>query len=142
LEGRSRLIGLLSRRNTASHRCNTRLRALPLSLPRTNRGCRFHILFQKSATKNRKHLCGVSCKKSSCDDFLRRHYPHQVKGSKSLTSSQPAYTSSPAFNCDYNCTLTIPQLQVVVQRPCQNVHRHHRAYPDDRKRLIKKAEEL
>ena len=23
-------------------------------------------------------------------DFLRRHYPHQVKGSKLITSSQPA----------------------------------------------------
>ena len=28
-------------------------------------------------------------------DFLRRHYPHQVKGSKLITSSQPAHTSSP-----------------------------------------------
>ena len=30
-------------------------------------------------------------------DFLRRHYPHQVKGSKLITSSQPANTSSPVF---------------------------------------------
>ena len=28
--------------------------------------------------------------------FLRRHYPHQVKGSKLLASSQPVITSSPA----------------------------------------------
>ena len=28
--------------------------------------------------------------------FLRRHYPHQVKGSKVIPSSQPVYTSSPA----------------------------------------------
>ena len=32
----------------------------------------------------------ASCKKSLCDDFLRRHYPHQVKGRSSVTSSQPA----------------------------------------------------
>ena len=31
--------------------------------------------------------------------FLRRHYPHQVKGSKLITSSQPANTSSPVFIC-------------------------------------------
>ena len=30
-------------------------------------------------------------------DFLRRHYPHQVKGRSSITSSQPAFTSSPVF---------------------------------------------
>ena len=30
-------------------------------------------------------------------DFLRRHYPHQVKGRSWITSSQPAYTSSPVF---------------------------------------------
>ena len=30
-------------------------------------------------------------------DFLRRHYPHQVKGRSSSTSSQPADTSSPVF---------------------------------------------
>ena len=30
-------------------------------------------------------------------DFLRRHYPHQVKGRSSSTSSQPAPTSSPVF---------------------------------------------
>ena len=30
-------------------------------------------------------------------DFLRRHYPHQVKGRSLITSSQPAFTSSPVF---------------------------------------------
>ena len=30
-------------------------------------------------------------------DFLRRHYPHQVMGRSSITSSQPADTSSPVF---------------------------------------------
>ena len=28
------------------------------------------------------NLLDASCKKSLCHDFLRRHYPHQVKGSK------------------------------------------------------------
>jgi len=32
---RSRLAGLLSRRNTASHRCHTKSRALPLNSLRT-----------------------------------------------------------------------------------------------------------
>ena len=27
-------------------------------------------------------MWGASCKKSLSHDFLRRHYPHQVKGSK------------------------------------------------------------
>ena len=40
---------------------------------------------------------GFSCKKSLHDDFLRRHYPHQVKGRSWMTSSQPAHTSSPVF---------------------------------------------
>ena len=40
---------------------------------------------------------GCSCKKSLHDDFLRRHYPHQVKGRSWMTSSQPAQTSSPVF---------------------------------------------
>jgi len=30
--------------------------------------------------------------------FLRRHYPHQVKGSKVNPSSQPVKTSSPVKN--------------------------------------------
>ena len=42
-------------------------------------------------------FCGRSCKKSLHDDFLRRHYPLQVKGRSWMTSSQPAHTSSPVF---------------------------------------------
>ena len=34
-------------------------------------------------------------------DFLRRHYPHQVKGRSLITSSQPAFTSSPVFIFHY-----------------------------------------
>ena len=40
--------------------------------------------------------------KESNYDFLRRHYPHQVKGSKLITSSQPANTSSPVYFYYYN----------------------------------------
>ena len=43
-----------------------------------------------AATKNRRHHSGASCKKSFSYDFLRRHYPHQVKGRSLVTSSQPA----------------------------------------------------
>jgi len=39
----------------------------------------------------------ASGRKAAHDDFLRRHYPHQVKGSKLITSSQPACTSSPVL---------------------------------------------
>ena len=47
--------------------------------------------------KTGETFCGFSCKKSVHDDFLRRHYPHQVKGRSWMTSSQPAHTSSPVF---------------------------------------------
>ena len=58
---RSRLTGLLSRRNTASHRCYTRHRALPLCPPRFHRGCRITILCKR--VKNRRHLIGCLRKK-------------------------------------------------------------------------------
>ena len=34
-------------------------------------------------------------------NFLRRYYPHQVKGRSLITSSQPAVTSSPVFILHY-----------------------------------------
>ena len=37
----------------------------------------------------------ASCKKSMCHDFLRRHYPHQVKGSKFGYFLSACSTSSP-----------------------------------------------
>ena len=37
------------------------------------------------------------CKKSVCNDFLRRHYPHQVKGSKFGYFLSACFTSSPVF---------------------------------------------
>ena len=38
-------------------------------------------------------------------DFLRRHYPNQVIGSKLITSSQPAITSSPVYFVILNIAL-------------------------------------
>ena len=86
LEVRSMLAGILSRRNTASHRCHTELRALPLG----------PLLLSKDK-KNEDARSGASVKEF-VDDFLRRHYPHQVKGSKVCPSSQPVSTSSPVFS--------------------------------------------
>ena len=40
---------------------------------------------------------GASCKKSYNNDFLRRHYPHQVKGSKVDSFLSACITSSPVF---------------------------------------------
>ena len=39
----------------------------------------------------------ASCKKSLYHDFLRRHYPHQVKGSKFGYFLSACFTSSPVF---------------------------------------------
>ena len=50
-----------------------------------------------AATKNRRHHSGASCKKSFSYDFLRRHYPHQVKGRSLVTSSQPALRAPLCF---------------------------------------------
>ena len=41
----------------------------------------------------------ASCKNHACDDFLRRHYPHQVKGSKFGYFLSACSTSSPVFVC-------------------------------------------
>lgn len=58
------------------------------------------VLFSSSLLpfchKKRRYLIRY-LRKISNYDFLRRHYPHQVKGSKLITSSQPANTSSPGF---------------------------------------------
>ena len=71
---RSKLIGFLSRRNTASHRCiHPRLRALPLSRLRNLR---------RGTKKQEEPGAAPPAKNHKGYDFLRRHYPHQVKGSK------------------------------------------------------------
>lgn len=61
----------------------TKVQGAPL-LPARKIGKFFNPLLSK---KNRDTLLDVSVK--SYYDFLRRHYPHQVKGSKLSTSSQP-----------------------------------------------------
>ena len=71
---RSKLTGFLSRRNTASHRCiHPRLRALPLSRLRNLR---------RGTKKQEEPGAAPPAKNHKGYDFLRRHYPHQVKGSK------------------------------------------------------------
>ena len=100
---RSRLAGLLSRRNTASHRC--RLQGSGRS-PSARCACAQSRPLQggndsssKNAdkTKTGDTRRGASCKKSSINDFLRRHYPHQVKGSKVDSFLSACITSSPVF---------------------------------------------
>ena len=80
-EVRSELAGSLSRRNTASHRCILAAQGAPPQPGHKKTG-------GSPADPPVKNLD---------TDFLRRHYPHQVKGRSWSTSSQPAYTSSPVF---------------------------------------------
>ena len=54
------------------------IRRIPFLLSRS-------VLKQKTGDTS----ADIPCKNSS-HDFLRRHYPHQVKGRSSITSSQPA----------------------------------------------------
>ena len=53
-----------------------------------------------SHNKKQETPSAASPAKNHDDDFLRRHYPHQVKGRSCFASSQPAVTSSPVFDCD------------------------------------------
>jgi len=46
--------------------------------------------------KQDETFCGILLQQG-IQNFLRRHYPHQVKGSKVIPSSQPVYTSSPVL---------------------------------------------
>jgi len=49
-------------------------------------------------------------------DFLRRHYPHQVIGSKVIPSSQPVSTSSPVFICiHYTSSVWITQDAIMLK---------------------------
>ncbi len=45
-------------------------------------------------------------------DFLRRHYPYQVKGSKFDYFFSARLTSSPVFICFYYYTITLGTIQV------------------------------
>ena len=84
-EMRSRLTGLLSRRNTASHRClaGPDPGRSPSARSRMARGAgkRFslHAPFSKE-WKNGGGPTWAARRVSSDDDFLRWHYPHQVEG--------------------------------------------------------------
>ncbi len=84
-EVRSRLTGLLSRRNTASHRClagpdpgrspsaRSRKTGVPENVVFP------HAPFSKRVEK-RRGPTWAACRISSDDNFLRWHYPHQVEG--------------------------------------------------------------
>ena len=89
MEDRSRLTGLLSRRNTASHRCLwPGHRALPLCPLPAGPGCRMvSHSFRSKALK--KQAPWRACHLGSLDDSLRWHGPHQVKGSKRLLPLSP-----------------------------------------------------
>jgi hypothetical protein len=101
---RSRLTGLLSRRNTASHRCIfwPGHRALPLCpAPAYKSPGRprypSHPFQEVSDYNKRGHPNWVAPYRMQLHGSLRWHYPHQVGGSKRLASSQPAAASSPVF---------------------------------------------
>ncbi|GEM_PF-2985035 len=51
----------------------------------------------KKVPKNRGYFPKIPPKESNYD-FLRRHYPHQVKGRSWMTSSQPAAQAPPIFS--------------------------------------------
>lgn len=54
-------------------------------------------------------------------DFLRRHYPHQVKGSKVTPSSQPVLTPGV---CKLPCILLLGLLYT----PCHKVQEEKRSF--------------
>ena len=49
-------------------------------------------------------------------DFLRRHYPHQVKGSKFDYFLSACYTSSPVFICKFS----IKEMEPKIKRMLDN----------------------
>ena len=82
---RSGLAGPLSRRNTASHRCQTaRVQGAP-PRPAPGKPGRLYVslptLLSVKEIKNRRTPMWESAR-SFHENFLRWHYPHQVKGSK------------------------------------------------------------
>ena len=106
---RSTLTGILSPRNTGSHRCYEKHRALPLC-PIISAAA---PLFLKIATKNGDTRYGyLRIKIKLCYDFLRRHYPYQVKGSKLDYFFSACLTSSPVFILQKNKGNTLRMLPV------------------------------
>jgi len=57
--------------------------------------------FSVAANKNRKQPFTVLHVTNPLYDFLRRHYPYQVKGSKLGYFLSACFTSSPVFTCIY-----------------------------------------
>ena len=108
MEDRSRLTGLLSRRNTASHRCLwPGHRALPLCPLPAGPGCRMvSHSFRSKALK--KQAPWRACHLGSRDDSLRWHGPHQVKGSKRLLPLSPGAPLSFALLWHRNTGLSRP----------------------------------
>ena len=108
MEDRSRLTGLLSRRNTASHRCLwPGHRALPLCPLPAGPGCRMvSHSFRSKALK--KQAPWRACHLGSLDDSLRWHGPHQVKGSKRLLPLSPGAPLSFALLWHRNTGLSRP----------------------------------
>ena len=104
------LTGILSRRNTASHRKISRLRALPLSPPHMW----FSLLSQK-IKKQENTFWASSCKKSLCmtsyDGIIRIRF----KGRSLITSSQPA-TQAPLTLFFNPYTLYHAKLQGFIEK--------------------------
>ena len=63
------------------------------------------LLYRKrkvSYKVKKQETSDASCKKSSYNDFLRRHYPHQVKGSKFEHFLSACYIQAPLFLLYYD----------------------------------------
>lgn len=111
---RSRLTGLLSRRNTASHRCHTRPRALPLSPPRTYRGCPFSPLLSRCTKPG-----------DTCGDVSWSQWFHMTpyggmirirfKGRSDTASSQLASQAPLCFDCICDNTPNVSKVQWFFQ---------------------------
>ena len=108
-EGRSRLTGLLSRRNTASHRCLwPGHRALPLCPLPAGPGRRYGFsLLPVKRVKKTADTHGYPPSKLPMNS-LRWHYPHQVKGSKRLLPLSPRAPLSFALLWHRNTGLSRP----------------------------------
>lgn len=76
--------------------------------------------------KNRRHQNLVPPAMIRFDDFLRRHYPHQVKGSKVTPSSQPVLTPDV---CKLPCILLLGLLYT----PCHKVQEEKCSPPGEQR---------
>ena len=122
-EGRSKLTGFLSRRNTASHRCYT----IPLIFLRNSilQGTRRSPSARRGLTADADSPSFQKRKRKpetpemvSPEEYkllsLRWHYPNQVQGSKVTPSSQPVLQAPRFFNFHHD-TPDSALLQAVFQ---------------------------